>query len=54
MTKKRGKRTLTLGGDGFGADAGFGERHILWNARVEVMAHHQLHVKNEANMIHED
>ena len=36
------RRTLTLGGNGFSADAGFGERHVLGNARVEVMTHHEL------------
>ena len=30
-----------LGGDGFPADAGFGERHIFGDAPIQVVAHHQ-------------
>ena len=30
-----------LGGDRFAADARFGEGHVLGNARIEVVAHHQ-------------
>ena len=32
---------MSSGGDGFAADAAFGEGHVLGNARVEVVADHQ-------------
>ena len=42
-----------FGGDGFGADAGFGERHIFRNRGTKVMADHQ-HVQMLVKGIHRE